>query len=802
MKTNTCFGIAVGLTVLLFAGCGAHNVVGQVGGAGGPAATGSTSGGTGGVNGGGGAGGRLVMPGPTCTPTATSEVTCSGGVDDDCDGYVDCLDTDCDGQACGNGLTCSGGACRAPCTGTGCVPDLPAIQNVKVTVHGDTAVIGFEPVAGAVDYRIYPEPAAGDWLIGAAGEVGVKNGIYRCAGDRVFTDRVNDQGALYSCSLSGCDNTLHGYSRTDAESTLGHVFITPAADRVPVYRVANPNGGGGFMNSDWVVPLFSEANSAEYVTDTAQRDALLAQGWRDDGIAFYTVADTTTAATKTVYRVHYADGADWQGNNVVFFFTDGPEYDARAAQPAKDIADLGPRFKILAAQAADSVPLRRVEYSGGFDVLAAGEARFQQVLHQGGLPLAALSWPGITQPTRFVIEALDAGCPFAGGYIASSHHDADVDRTSGQPFNSPSLTLDEARLSSGEVFINGQHDPMSRPKPVARAYVDVTPAAKPQMDFLATFDAGAPWGPFTKWQDNNAFIYRNDDWAIDTSGCTDNFTFGPLLGQFVLGFADGGSSCNISMTPKKVPTQLAADGFLHVTMTSDIPSTGRRYPQIMITDIPLAADPAPDAGNIDMVPVHTRLGSFSFDLVGPDGKAGTADDLPPMGGQTIVVQPFGGYQETQIEFCDMHGWGVSQQCNRANVYGFHAGDYTQTWKKPWTAVPVEGDVAGFDRPVKWDVYASTSRVYVYMDDKPAACAVLPTGRMPAGAVTVAYRAVIYHCGIDETITPDDTGHSYEHDYSLCHSDRHMDDLGIDLSVPAPAWDETVLPCGTEWYGGS
>ena len=295
--------------------------------------------------------------------------------------------------------------------------------------------------------------------------MGVRNGIYRCAGDRVFRDRKADQGALYDCSITGCDNTRHGYTRTEAESTLGYVFLTPAADRLPVYRVANPNGGGGFMNADWVVPLYSEANSADYVTDPAARDALLAQGWRDDGIAFYTVSDTTASATKTVYRIHYAPGVDWQGDNVVFFFTDGPEYDKRAAQPATEIADMGPRFKILAAQEAGSVPLHRVSYSGGFDVLAAGEARFQQVLHQGSLPLASLTWPGLKQPTRFVIEALDAGCPFPNGYIAAMHHDADIDRTSGQPFNAPSITLDEARLSSGEVFINGQHDPANRPKP-------------------------------------------------------------------------------------------------------------------------------------------------------------------------------------------------------------------------------------------------------------------------------------------------------------------------------------------------
>ena len=83
-------------------------------------------------------------------------------------------------------------------------------------------------------------------------------------------------------------------------------------------------------------------------------------------------------------------------------------------------------------------------YPGSFDVLAAGEARFDPVLHQGIRPVWSLSWPGITAKTRFIIEALDAGCPFAGGNIAATHANA-----------------------------------------------------APKMDFLATFDAGADWQPFT-----------------------------------------------------------------------------------------------------------------------------------------------------------------------------------------------------------------------------------------------------------------------------------------------------------------
>lgn len=741
-----------------------------------------------------------------CEASDEEESACNDGEDDDCDGFVDCLDSECDGESCGDGLTCAGGACRKPCeaeagaggaAGGDCVPELPGFDNVQVTVHGDTAIIEFEPIFGARDYRIYPEPDPSDWLIGEEGEVGVQDGIYRCAGDTVFQAREHDEANLFDCSLEGCDNVRHGYVRTEEESVLGYVYLSPGAGRVPVYRLANPNGGGGFRNADWVVPMYPEANSADYVTDPDERAELLAQGWRDDGIAFYTAED----AEKTVHRIRYAEEAEWQGDNLVLFFADGPEYDVRAAQPESEIAEFGPRFQVHAEQEPASVPLYRVFYPS-FDVLAAGEARFDLVLHQGERPITALAWPGIKAETRFVIEALDQGCPFPGGYIAYEHKDADVDRTSGEPFNYPSITLDEARLSSGEVFINGQHDPENRPKPVARSYVDVTPEPKPEMDFLETFDEDADWEPFTSWRDNNGFIFRNETWAIDTSGCTDNFSFGPVLGQFVLGMADGGSSCNVSMTPKNVETAIEPESFLHVRMATDIPSTGRRYPQIMVTTVPMADDPEPDAGNIWEIPMHNRLGRAPYELVGEDGEEGTADDEPAEGGRTIVVQPFGGYQETQIEFCDTRGWGVSQQCDRANVYGFHAGDYQAEWDEPWTPVPVQGALAGYDRPVQWDVYTSTHRVYVFMDGKPAACADLPEGRMPEGPVTVAYRAVLYHCGIDETVTPEDTGHRYERNYSLCHSDHHMDDFGIDLSVPEPEWDETVLPCGTRWYGGT
>ncbi len=57
-----------------------------------------------------------VVP-PTCTPSpagSTSEVSCSDGIDNDCNAKIDCQDTPCDGQPCKAGsptFVCSAGAC-------------------------------------------------------------------------------------------------------------------------------------------------------------------------------------------------------------------------------------------------------------------------------------------------------------------------------------------------------------------------------------------------------------------------------------------------------------------------------------------------------------------------------------------------------------------------------------------------------------------------------------------------------------------------------------------------------------------
>lgn len=105
--------------------------------------------------------------GPTCTPKGETETSCDDGLDDDCDGKIDCLDPDCDGKTCEDGdlctegetcskAACNGGAAKTcddgdPCTDDACDPKKGCTTSPKTggtcedgdaCTEGDTCVDG------------------------------------------------------------------------------------------------------------------------------------------------------------------------------------------------------------------------------------------------------------------------------------------------------------------------------------------------------------------------------------------------------------------------------------------------------------------------------------------------------------------------------------------------------------------------------------------------------------------------------------------------------------------------------------
>jgi hypothetical protein len=50
-----------------------------------------------------------------CVPTEHVELSCGYGVDNDCDGLVDCAQPQCDGRSCAPGKRCGNGSCSRRC---------------------------------------------------------------------------------------------------------------------------------------------------------------------------------------------------------------------------------------------------------------------------------------------------------------------------------------------------------------------------------------------------------------------------------------------------------------------------------------------------------------------------------------------------------------------------------------------------------------------------------------------------------------------------------------------------------------
>jgi len=91
---------------------------------------------------------------------------------------------------------------------------------------------------------------------------------------------------------------------------------------------------------------------------------------------------------------------------------------------------------------------------------------------------------------------------------------------------------------------------------------------------------------------------------------------------------------------------------------------------------------------------------------------------------------------------------------------------------------------------------------VFVEDKPAGCAVIPAGQLLPGPRNVVFGTAGYHIEIDESVVPEYSPHSFWQRYHRSHVQRSFDDLGIEKGVGKPAWDEARLPCGTHWYGGT
>ncbi len=643
----------------------------------------------------------------------------------------------------------------ATVTVTGGLPAAASMSNTTVGVHGSTARVTFDPVDGAADYRIFVAPQTGDLVAQADGGTAIHNGIYRCAGEIETHPAPNDaepepdpSGYLHTY----LNHDVGGYTRTLAEATLGYVYTTPAAGRVAVYAMGDSNKNA---DNNCYYQRWAASRAKKYVTDPNERAQLLAASWRDDGVAFY-LPPPSASGLATVYTSTGLIGT----KPARYYFLAGPEKSARSSPAAA--------FSVLAAAASDTKPLMRVFYDGGcgqaHDELVAGQARFDKAAHQGPRPIPLVNWSGMSGSTTLVVEALDQQCPFQGHLSPRAVPAGGV--------HQQYFTLDQLRAADpqGEVYVNGQSDAGVKPRAIARAIVQAAPAPLEPMDFSDDFaqpDGGilpmTPTGspPFQSLHfDTPAYdiTFYNIDTPATTAPSSNWFWgVGPMLGELWVTFADWASDTNgkFRLTPKAKAT-LADSSYVHVMDEVDVVTTDRRYPQILISTSGVA------------VPVQENL----------------------VNGTTVLVQTFGLWPpRIDIELCDHRTWDVNNQCPRFLTDPISQQPFAGFALPPHAEV---GDLAGVDRRVRFDVWASTKKVYVEIEGQPWACAVLPTA-LPAGSATVTIGDVLYHSGVDVPSVP----YPFHRAHLYTETRRHFGALGFKSGDPGPPnWDETRLPCTT------
>jgi Repeat of unknown function (DUF5648) len=621
------------------------------------------------------------------------------------------------------------------------LPDAYALPNVQGAIEGSNARITFDPQGDALDYRVYALPkskVSGDTISGA---------VYRCAGAYEVPRPAIDAAAKPENPgfRTIVQSTVAGQPRVAADATLGYVYTTPAADRLPVYALGDPNLKAD--NAGCYYMRWPESRVKRYTTSESERTELLAKRWRDDGIVFYVPKPDADGVEPVYFAAQKEDDF-----SAVLYVKGGPEYDKRVADGLKPTA----AFSVYTAAKDGAEPLRRVFYQQtcgrSHDELVAGVARFNKAYEQGSQPVPELHFSGITEETTLVVEALDQQCPYQGA-LAPTSRPAHVETFGAEmikypPFQTPAEV--SAAWPSGELFVNGQGEG-TKPKAISRACLKVKPEPPPALDF---FYDGSP----EKYSAPNNTGYQTYEVESPTFNIqftnveTDSWSIGSLFGELWTTYSDKAADTNgkLRITPKQRAT-LAADKFVHAVMEVDTVSSQRRYPQLLVSSAEW--------------PVQDNLAK----------------------GSTAIVQMFGGVTEAlevQIEFCDHRTWDVNDQCPKLELYTLKGPDGEFI-----APAPEINGFQGTDRTVRFDVYVSTSRIYVYTNTQPYGCADLPSGKLAVGNATVTFGDVLYHSAVDLA-----EWYPFHIAKMQVLTSRHFSNLGFSSGVAEPGWDESRLPC--------
>ncbi|MBF5042604.1 hypothetical protein FGE12_09345 [Aggregicoccus sp. 17bor-14] len=459
-----------------------------------------------------------------------------------------------------------------------------------------------------------------------------------------------------------------------------------------------------------------------------------------------------------------------------------------------------------------SVPVAGQEQVDGALVHCAGyrqhNAKAQATLEL----LRQLDVTALSGPTRVVVEAVDAACPFPG-VIGSEHGVVDVTNNVEVKDAAKGLhevyTADEIRTRYGSLIVNG-HGPGPRPgaqaapvapRVLARTTLLITPRAAPTApsDFFDGFtenDQPKLVGSVKGYdRAQNPRRYMNAKWNF--------YTYGSELTQFFVDrgqlhtlIADVGQDVFASnIAYPKHPAKLYDEGYLHVSYEVASDATSRRYWWISLCGAAtegatMEADGALKGSIIQTPFFHQEDGQ------NPSIELWNCLQVFPRDGWPFTLAPSNKRPESDIRVMV----NLANKPTRSSVVNVSPDQYHEPniaapgWFRTQDAAgkllaPILDDQMLIAPRARYDLYVRRGRVVLYVNGQQRLCNDFPSVKLTMAEAAVGFGQVLYHSAGERieffSDSNDRTGQRYYLQNTPFMDERSWDNLGLQENVAAP-----------------
>ncbi|HEY2367942.1 MAG TPA: hypothetical protein VGH87_16205, partial [Polyangiaceae bacterium] len=430
---------------------------------------------------------------------------------------------------------------------------------------------------------------------------------------------------------------------------------------------------------------------------------------------------------------------------------------------------------------------------------------------------------GLTGPTRVVVEAIDATCPYVGT-IAAAH--ADVATVDNVEIDAPAqgtfsvVTEDEVRKGYGSLVLNGHGSNAQSPgraaaditpKVLARTTLKVTPLGTsnpPTKTFFDDFQNEDQPVLVGSLPDGNGRtqlgkLYQNSKYSFYTYDAAESqFSFSRGQMHFALAdWAQDVMSSNIAY-PKK-PVSLSDSDYLHVTYEVASDATSRRYWELLLCGSDASGQTMGSDGKLMGNIIQTPF-FMDDDGLNPSVEGWNCLQVFARQGWPFALGPDNSFPQSELRVMV----NKSGNLGRSSVVNVSPAQFTDSnigppsWFRMQDASgkltgPILDDQQLVAPRTKFDVYVSRGRVVMYVNGEQRICNNLGTaGKLTMAEGALGFGQVLYHSAAERLEFNasywDRRGQRYYIENSPFIDERDWDNVGYDEHVALPSgFDSSV-----------